>query len=312
MDLGSFLLFFPPMRRLPIIALVLCTLTLVACQKPATPLPEGVQTVSGTLQAVPLSLKRRGTHALLNSQGTISAYVESRSTDLSKLDGHEVVLRGTFEKNLSDDLPPVFVVESVLEGGQEALRPWSIPALKLSIKLPKSWEGNLKGNVASFTGSGNTAIVLEIRQAEAPIGSSSSAAAQSSKDSFSVGLRSVSAELSADSKQWVVKTLPKDANERATIFTFVLAPEIPPEQQIVQFKKFLKTAEFKTGIQQQQSSATAQSRSTGPAPLPSGSSLSVGAGEGMPCGGPAGVLCPSGFICKITDTTLDSGVCAKR
>jgi hypothetical protein len=310
MELPRFCYPFFMRKTIAVSVLLASVLALSACSKDAAPLPEGVQTVSGTLQAVPLSLKRRGTHALLNTQGTIAAYVESRSVDLTELDGHDVVLRGTYEKNLSDDLPPVLVVETVLEGGQEGLRPWTIPALKLSMKLPKSWQGSLKGSVATFTGSGGNTVVLEVRTADMPAqGVSSSASSQASRDTFTVGLRRVSAQVSIDERQWIVKTEPKDGNERAVVFTFAFVPERPMDEQIAQFKKLLKTAEF--GFAPAASAAMSAQSSAAPF-VPGGSSASAVAGEGTPCGGPAGILCPAGFYCRITDTTIEAGVCAKR
>ena len=39
------------------------------------------------------------------------------------------------------------------------------------------------------------------------------------------------------------------------------------------------------------------------------SSMPAGSGEGQPCGGLAGILCPSGLYCEITDLEQNIGVC---
>jgi hypothetical protein len=48
--------------------------------------------------------------------------------------------------------------------------------------------------------------------------------------------------------------------------------------------------------------------------LSQGSSLSAaatGSGAGLPCGGTAGILCPGGFYCDITDVANNVGRCKK-
>ncbi|MSR86925.1 hypothetical protein EXS70_02010 [Candidatus Peribacteria bacterium] len=166
---------------------LLSLLLLSACGKEVEfPVPPGVQTVRAMLQAVPFSLKRRGTHALLASDGKVAAYAESTAVNLRMLEGRQVLLQGVYEKNIDPSAFPVLVVQKVLEGGEEEQRPWVMPARA------------------------------------------------SSSSSRNAG-------------------------------------------------------------------ASSQGPSSGRA-----------TGEGAPCGGSAGILCPSGFYCRITDPVGESGLCAKR
>lgn len=285
-----------------------------ACETKAV-LPTGVQTIHAVVQSVPFSLKRRGTHGLLDSQGTMFAFAESTAVNLRALEGREVDLEGIYEQNTDDEALPVVVVQKVINGGEEELRSWKIPALGLTVHLPRSWKGVVQGKTAAFTATGSAAPVLTITTVAgaqtSSAGSQYGALPSPSIDAFVVGLRKATAEMNADGDRWVVRVVSADSR---TDFAFSLT-EGSAEQQVASFRRFLKTVTFDSGASA--SKATSSRASSMPAPSSvSGSTGSSGtsraSGEGSPCGGVAGILCPKGFYCKIADSTTETGTCVKR
>jgi hypothetical protein len=289
---------------------------LAGCSTPELTIPEGVQTVHGYVKSVPFSLQRRGTHAILTaSGGSLLFYAESTAVNLRSLEGREADLQGIFEKNSDPKALPVLVVSKII-GGEEELKAWSIPALSLSLKLPHSWKGTLKGGSATFTATGFTVPVLLITQKAAAAKSSQPLygplplpASGTASETFVVGIRKASAERSA--LAWTVRIASATAQGPETVFTFALKAS-ESDKQIESYKKILRTVEFTAG----KSSSAAAASSTISRPSASsfgnGSSTSRAQGEGAACGGAAGILCPAGLYCKITDPLSDSGTCTKR
>lgn len=304
------------MRRIPLFLLI-GILALSACsKKPEFPVPEGVQTVRAVLRPVPFSLDRRGTHALVGADGQIAAYAESTAVNLRLLEGRDVELQGIFEKNIDPTDLPVLVVQKVLDSGGELLRPWTIPALSLSLDLPRDWKGSLKGTSATFTASGYTAPVLTIIQRRPnpnpnPTPTYGPAAVPSDSELLVVGLRKATATLSADVQIWKVVVAPPGSSPDGaeTEFTFALRAVHGNQEQLTQYRDVMRSVEFKGSAFSARAASQASQR---PASSLSGSAQSRATGEGAPCGGAAGILCLSGMYCKITDLVSESGVCAKR
>lgn len=295
--------------------LVLGMLFLSACEEAEIPLPQGVQTVRGYLQPVPFSLKRRGTHALYTgSGGTMIVYAESSAVNLRLLQDQDVELEGVFEKNTEAGALPVFVVRKVLAGSSEQMRPWAIPALNLSVNLPKSWKGSIKGGSASFTASGFTMPILTITTRKvAPAVSGQPLYVPLPVSSVGgellvVGLRKATVDSDAAAEAWVVRVAPSASGTVETVFTFGLQPATPVASQVLLYRNILKTVAF-TGSPVTSSSSSSPAKSGSSASATSGSRTG---GEGSACGGVAGILCPKGLFCKITDTVSESGVCTKR
>lgn len=298
------------------LVLLLGVLFLTACEKAEIPLPQGVQVVRGYLQPVPFSLKRRGTHALYTgSGGTMIVYAESTGVNLRLLEGQDVELEGVFEKNSEVGALPVLVVGKILAGSDEQMRPWAIPALGLSVNLPKSWKGSIKGGSATFTASGFTMPVLTITARKTARAASGQPVygplpVSSPGELLVVGLRKALADVDAASEAWVVRVAPSPSGTSETIFTFALQSASPVASQVLLYRNILKTVEFKAATMSAASSATSSIPQSGSSA--SATSGSRAGGEGSVCGGVAGILCPKGLFCKITDAVSESGVCTKR
>ncbi|MBI2635820.1 hypothetical protein HYW84_00640 [Candidatus Peregrinibacteria bacterium] len=298
------------MRRIFALPLVVIigVILVAACEKPDTPLPVGIQTVHGYLQPVPFSLKRRGTHALYSgSGGEMMAYAEGIVVNLRQIERQDVEVEGVFEKNIVRDDLPVFVVQRVLHAANEQMRRWTIPALGLSVALPKSWKGGIKGGSAMFTASGSSVPVLTITVRKAPPAAPENPlygplAAGNPGELMTVGSRKATAVVSVADQTWTARVAPAPSGKSETIFSFALQSSLKIELQQPLFRNILKTVEFNSAALQ-----TLQSESS-----VSGAADSRASGEGAACGGVAGILCPKGQFCKITDSIGESGVCTKR
>lgn len=305
-------------------------MTLAACGKQVEfPVPAGIQTIKGVLQPVPFSLKRRGTHAILGPDGKLFSYAESREVHLGTLEGIEVTMIGSFEKNTDASLPPVLIIQKIEGMAHEGSRPWIIPALALSLDLPRSWKGTIRGATAEFTASGSTVQMLTIirhRTANAgprplygplPVIESPSSSSSVAGDVFVVGLRRASALFSDDRRSWAVSV--GDGAQGAgdeTVFSFALRADLSSELQIAAFRNILGTVTFHGVAAGVSSASVFRASSAGPVRQSGGSAGSAAAGsraagEGAPCGGTAGILCPKGLYCRIASPADDSGVCVR-
>lgn len=294
------------MKRTSILLLALAVLLVSCASRSSAPLPQGPQTIRGYVEAVPFSLKRRGTHVLRQgSGGTLLSYLESREVNMHTLEGKTVTLTGTFERNSDPGLPPVLVVSDVQGAQAERTRPWTIPALGLSLDLPHHWRGSIRGAVAEFTESGAVAPILTMVLRNRPLaGGSSQSGAPPSLESLLVGSRLAYAELLEQT--WSVRIRDPEgggAHQQDLIFSFTLPPSLPSDLPLQRYRAILQTVRFvRAG-----SSATSSS-----AAMSAESSSSVTGGEGSPCGGSAGILCPRGTYCRVTDAVADTGTCTKR
>ncbi len=306
---------FPDLMKKTTAILFLAAMLLTGCGEPEVVLPQGPQVVRGILQPVPVSLKRRGTHALLGLDGKMLSYAESTAVNLHVLVGREVELEGTLEKNTDPKEMPVFVVTSVRSGGGEQTRPWVIPALGLTVEVPKSWKASIQKKTATFTASGAALPVLTITEIAAPLPSSPSppygpaSVSSVAGEALTVGLRKARAEQQGN--EWIVRVTGPGAD---TQFRFVLQQDLATDLQLSLYRAILQKVTFSYGVPAaSQSSAMSRPPAQTPgAPPASAGGSSRAAGDGAPCGGAAGILCPSGFYCRITDRTAQSGICVKR
>lgn len=314
----------PPMKRIAALVLLLGVLVQTSCQKTEIPLPQGVQTVRGFLQHVPFSLKRRGTHAIYTaSGGAMIAYAESATVNLSRMDGQEVELEGILEKNTSSEEYPVLVVQKILQG-YEQMRPWKIPALGLSLSVPIGWKGTIKGNSATFTASESIMPVLTVaarKELVAPqpsrhplygplavssLESLSVSVTKPNEEHLVVGFRKARAYTDSEGF-WVVRIAPPALEGLEIVFRF---PPPSVELHLIPYRNILKTVEFNANTNTA-SSARITTFSSAEFTASAGST-SRASGAGATCGGLAGILCPRGLFCKITDPLNESGVCTAR
>lgn len=247
----------------------------------------GPASATGTLIHSDVSLLRRGTHALV-IDGETKYYVESRTQNLSDYEGRTVYVEGKLEANIEGEEIPVLIVEKVTGPNQnEDLRRFEIPALNLRLGIPMSWKGSIEGGVASFVTSDGTAALMTIRLLS---GSSLPPGGTTFYVKNRPSTRTNGTEGSSD-----ILIL-----ERGTIVSLRFDPstqtQLTTEEErdilVAQFERVLGTISF---IADKEVPATA-----------TGSSLST------PCGGTAGIVCPSGSFCDITDFENRIGQCRKR
>ncbi len=274
----------PTARTLPVwIIIGLCVaFVLSSCrEKPIVELPEGTQMITGTLKPAPLSLKRRGTHYLVENGNTLS-YVESTAVSLKKYEGEEVTLEGTFVLNIDPHDLPVLVVTKV-DDKLLAVKGVFVPSVKLRIDVPETWMMEKTASGALFTASGSSRSILAISQSALktlPAGSPAT-----------VGGERAVRVIPAGSNDQVVYVL-----RGKNILTFTFTPSADEVLTAPsQFLKVLRSAKFEGVVTSQSASATT-----------SGTGI-----RGQPCGGAAGILCPAGEYCSITDRESNTGLCVK-
>jgi hypothetical protein len=249
---------------------------------PRVELPEGEQEVTGTLVAVPLSATRRGTHVLeINDEPFV--FVES-DENLKSFEGIKVTVRGTFEENIDDSLLPVLVAVSVRPKAL-ALTQWKHDYLGLSLNAPDVWNGAETSEGLRFTPAASSRSILVVTTLDVndlPAG-----------EPIVVGGEKGT---KVDSGSGV--TVYVQHRDRIIAFAFAPTSDAEAAEQTYEFEKVvLRSVSF---------------ASNKPVVTGSGSSTvttGTGGGLGQPCGGAAGILCPAGQYCEITDAVNDIGRC---
>jgi hypothetical protein len=249
-------------------------------------LPTGPQTLTGTLLQSELSLKHRGTHVLLQGDNK-RVYVESTVVNLRPFEQLEVTLKGTFVANTNPSDPPVLVVTDAKPIEPPAADA-AIPSLGLTVRSPLAWSPRLFDDGVRFTMTGTTTVVLTI--------------AKSSLSSLPPG---TAMQVGGASAVRVHDTSGSDVvyvRSGRQILTFTFTPPATKAADAEKLFVFLLRTVTFNGV--------SSSRGTGSGGVTtySGSTTSLG---GTPCGGPAGILCPSGSFCMVTDNVSDIGVCVK-
>jgi len=255
--------------------------TLAACGKPppAFPvLPEGEQTMTGTLLPTALSTLRRGTHILKAQEKTL-AFVESSTVNLRTFEGKNVRLRGLLENNSDPTLLPVLVVREATAIEQET-REVSLPTLGMRCTVPSAWNltSDQKSTRFSLPNSSDTLLLI--------------------KQEKNGKLPADGVPFLVDGRQSVRIRDGKTLEETVTVLvgsTSVIFRWMPPATEndllSAQWPNVLDSVRF-TAAQ-------------------SASSVLTGSGSGTPCGGTAGILCPKGEYCAITDMQNNIGRCRK-
>lgn len=263
-------------------------------------IPTGEQTVHAVITAAPISLDRRGTHMLMTGS-TLFAFAESSTVNLRSFEGQTVEIVGTYELNIRPNDLPVVVVKSI-KGNEPEWKNWSIQGLSLEIKTPKEWKVTKTASGADFTSSGSVHPVLSIHLT--PL---SETQFQSGDKRTVEGRR---AFVTGDGGVVVLgvdrgSTTDIAPNKRLMAFTFDLGALGDDATAMESFERIIRS--IRLGFLSD-SSASSTSRSTyGGTDTPTSS----GVGVGSPCGGEAGVLCPPGLYCEITDRDLNIGKCAR-
>lgn len=280
------------LQRLVIGGAVACMLLvgLSSCDRePEQPLPDGPQTMTGVLTPVPLSLDRRGSHAL-SRNGTQVYLVESAKTDLRDFEGVDVVVTGHLERNIDPDALPVLVASGVTLVDVPG-RDWAVEPLGLTLEAPLDWSGEMFDDGIQFTQTGSSEVLLKVHPStltKLPTGVMLQVA----------GRKAVRASASSG-----LQTVYVQNGRQILTFSYVPAAGTPVREAERDFNRVLRSVRF--GRSPAASSSSART-GTGAA----GSTGTVSSEpQGAPCGGPAGVLCPAGQYCEITDPTDGIGRC---
>ena len=295
-------------RRVVVIgALLVLPFLVVACwNKVPRVIPIGIQTVSGTVKPIEISAVRRGTHALVVN-GETMYYLESAVVNLQRYEDREVQLEGAVELNTAPSDTPVLVVTKVIGGPSTVSRTWSIPPFGITMDTPDAWQGKIVGRTAQFTASGSqTPVLMMFLESDARLHiSASGAMLRTTKETL--GLHNVLRFLNADTgkERIEIDLRPQENDPSFDVLTMLFDPAglkaMEPKAWSALSDDILHSVRFTIGTD---SSPSSSSKSSGLSPL-------SGSGVGMPCGGPAGVLCPKGLYCAITDVQANVGRCQR-
>lgn len=259
-------------------------LLLAACGKDTVVqnISEGPQTIYGVLRAAPIALDRRGTH-ILSGSGSDIAYVESPTLHLRQYEGRTVTIRGIVQKNIDEAFLPVLVAEDIVVHDPQ-YRTVQSSALGVRFQLPELWSQSGSGQRLTFRLPGENNDVLIITKEPTDLLPAGTPMVVASKRAMRVE--------GPGSHQ----TVHLPVGDAIVVFTLT-----PPgdaalaAEATASFLHMLNTVVI-----------TAQQQSGSGTGLPSS-----GSGSALSCGGPAGLLCPSGYYCAVTDRTNNIGICAQ-
>lgn len=255
---------------------------LQGCSPVSQNIPEGVQTLSGALQPVDLSLVRRGTHVLLQD-GKQIYYVESSAVNLRSYEGMDVVVKGTVEANSNESYLPVLVATEVKENIVPS-REEEVSLLNINLRIPLDWVTQEFDDGVSYSRTVAGPSVLKLYK-------STMAYLPSGTPLVIGGERAVRIQKAGSGSVLL------HVQHGKNFFTISYTPESGMTD--VDLLRVLKSIVFTN------KSSSSSSSGSGSVVVPSGSGSQVG----MPCGGEAGILCPAGSYCGITDTATGIGHC---
>lgn len=288
--------------------LIALTLSLAGCWKQPPPsLPRGEQTVTGVIEPAALSITRRGTHVLV-TEGEQRYYLESSTVSLGTYEGRQATLTGTLQYNTDPADLPVLVVTGI-EAANTGMRTWDIDALELSIATPREWKGKIVSDEAQFTASGSASPILTLfREGRDALQNSSSSVRGVDISTLRIGMRSaVRMRNNETGREKVQIDLgPRSIDPENVVLTLLFTPSDErtndPEAWDALTTDILRSIRIKG-----ESSSGGPSSSGSSSPLPP----VTGSGAGKPCGGAAGILCPQGFYCSVTDLQENAGWCVR-
>lgn len=247
------------------------------------PLPSGEQTVTGILKPAELSATRRGSFTI-EQEGVDVYFAESSLVNLREYEGKLTTLRGVLEHNTDPEDLPVLVVESVVDV-EETVEEHSLSSVGVTLSAPVHWklvkrEGKLQFHLEEDSEDPLLVIWQEagelLPDGGVPIVVDATRATRLVDDLSGTQIVAVKRE--------------------GKILTFRFNPGTRTSADRLQedFITLLKSVEL---IDKKKDSATEPSFGTG--------SL------GTPCGGSAGILCPSGFFCDVQSFDDNVGKCRK-
>jgi hypothetical protein len=270
--------------RKPIIGFILSALLLTSCGggEDITNIL-GAYTATGTIAQTGASLYRRGTHQLLMS-GRPRFFLESKTVDLNAYSGKRVAVRGEVSPNTHKKFLPIFRVDEVNVVGdikEVDVQEYTVSSLHLSLEAPRSWVSDLSDGRLTFSlpEESGPFVAVELRVVDLfPEGLHVRIDGQN-------GVRIV------DEETGVHTVFVDTGADDATLFIFAPKGE---ESLLLRdaFYTMLRSVDFDE-IKNGDNSEDPEDIS----------------GSGIPCGGPAGVLCPEGEYCKVREIDTGIGVC---
>ena len=271
-------------------ALLLCTLFLTACgdDEPIV-LPEGVQVLTGSVLPTDISLLRRGTH-LFQVDDEDVYFLESTAVNLRKYERKHVVLQGEVSPNVDSSYLPLLTVEAVLDVLEQETKEWKLRSFGVTFELPDSWGGSIESALSSFVplGSSDPAIIFQWEESEEQE-KEENTEEQLDYDSTPIVIDGTRATKSVDS-QTGNETVRIERPNGVIQITYIALDHPHAQQWHADWISALASMEL------------ADTR------VPD-TPTSTGAITGSPCGGPAGILCPEGFYCDVTNLQENIGVC---
>jgi len=260
--------------------IIVLLLGINACTRNAdVVIPEGEQTMTGTILPVPLMFTRRGTH-LLRVRGADVFFVESTMVNLRDFDHLEVGLTGTIERNTDPGALPVLIATRVTPVTIPADH-WELKSLNILLDTPDGWDRKEFDDGVQFTLTGSTTTRLRIVPStltQLPGGTPLTVGGfRAVRIAGERGVQTVHVQNGRSILSFVFTLDDADGTSSGRVLTQVL--------RSVSFggQKSSVQSSFKAG--------------TGTTQL------------GKPCGGPAGVLCPGGSYCAISDSASGIGNC---
>ena len=240
----------------------------------------GAYTATGTIAQTGASLYRRGTHQLLMS-GHPRFFLESKTVDLNSFAGKRVAIRGEVSPNTHKKFLPIFRVDEVnIVGDIEEVdvQEYTVSSLRLSLEAPRNWVSDLSDGRLTFSlpEESGPFVAVELRVVDLfPEGLHIRIDGQN-------GVRIV------DEEAGVHTVFVDTGADDATLFIF--APKGDESAQLRDaFYTMLRSVDFDE-VENTETSEDPEDIS----------------GSGIPCGGPAGVLCPEGEYCKVKE--IDTGI----
>lgn len=265
------------MRKTILLASVLL---LSGCfQKDLPPLPTEPITATGVLLPADLSLSRRGTH-LLHINGVDTYYVESPTVSLKNLEGERVGLHGVLSYNLDRNDLPVLRVDHV-SVSRIAGTSVSLPAFQMRIVLPSGWQKNEAAGVLLLSPLGALSPLLSIAKANDTV-------LPEGISLFLGGHKAVRTLKADNTEDFFIET----AGGIVKVSTLAVVGTGTGSTIASDLSGILKSIQFDA--------------------VRASSSSSLGAGSSVGktyCGGAAGILCPQGSFCVITDAASNTGFC---
>lgn len=247
-------------------------------------LPQGVQTMTGRLIPVSLSVTRLGTHAL-TQDGEPVYLVESSKADLRDYEGVDVVVTGLIERNTDPKALPVLVASGVVLVDQPT-KMWQVEPLMLSLDVPEEWSMMEFDDGVQFSLTGSDLVQLKVHSSaltELPPGTITQVAGRKASRTTVSGTHVVYVQ---NGRLIIAISRPVD-------------PEANQKIAEAEFNRILRSVKF-VG----QTTSSRATTSAGASQTSAATST-----QGVPCGGPAGVLCPSGQYCEVTDHENGIGRC---